>query len=29
MHRIAEAALARFFEGLLIELKTSAKAASA
>jgi hypothetical protein len=29
MHRIAEAALARFFEGLLIELKTSARAPSA
>ena len=29
MHRIAEAALARFFEGLLAELKASARAASA
>ena len=29
MHRIAEAALARFFEGLLVELKASAHAASA
>ena len=29
MHRIAEAALARFFEGLLSELKASARAASA
>jgi hypothetical protein len=28
MHRIAEAALARFFEGLLVELKTSARATS-
>ena len=29
MHRVAEAALARFFEGLLAELKASARAASA
>jgi hypothetical protein len=29
MHRIAEAALARFFEGLLVELKASARATSA
>lgn len=29
MHRVAESALRRFFEGLLRELKTNAKAASA
>jgi len=29
MHRIAEAALARFFEGLLAEVKASARATSA
>jgi hypothetical protein len=29
MHRVAEAALARFFEGLLIELKAGARATSA
>jgi hypothetical protein len=29
MHRVAESALRRFFEGLLVEIKTNAKAASA
>jgi hypothetical protein len=29
MHRLAESALRRFFEGLLVEIKTNAKASSA